>query len=419
MSELNYIDLFAGAGGLSEGFINAGFKPIAHIEVDTSACYTLKTRAAYHYLKSNNQYDIYTAYLRKEISRDKLYSYIPDEVLGTVINLSIGAKHNPSIHRKIKKNIQSKEIDVLVGGPPCQAYSLIGRATSKDNMASDKRNYLYIHYAKYLEKYKPKMFVFENVLGLRSAKDGHYLRNMENLFFKKGYEMKLHVVNAKDFGVLQNRKRVIITGWRTGFLNTAPDLSANYEATYEVKDLFADLPELQAGEGIDKYSEYKSPTNNYLEQYCIRNGINILTQHVARPHTDADKEIYRRTVEKWNDNRERLNYNDLPERLKTHKNRKSFLDRFKVVAADKPHSHTVIAHISKDGHYYIHPDIQQNRSITVREAARLQSFPDDYYFEGITEGKNRTAAFRQIGNAVPPLMAYEIANKIKELLCLK
>jgi site-specific DNA-cytosine methylase len=130
----------------------------------------------------------------------------------------------------------------------------------------------------------------------------------------------------------------------------------------------------------------------YLEQFELRNGIDILTQHVARPHRELDKEIYKEAVRKWNLKKERLNYNDLPERLKTHNNRSSFFDRFKVVAADFPYSQTVVAHIAKDGHYYIHADINQNRSISVREAARLQSFPDDYYFEGEKEGANRTAA---------------------------
>jgi DNA (cytosine-5)-methyltransferase 1 len=137
---------------------------------------------------------------------------------------------------------------------------------------------------------------------------------------------------------------------------------------------------------------------------------------MSRPHSDQDKAIYRIAVEKWNKNKERLNYNDLPEELKTHRNRNSFFDRFKVVAANESYSQTVVAHIAKDGHYFIHPDIEQNRSISVREAARLQSFPDDYYFEGVKEEANRTAAFRQIGNAVPPLMAQKIAEKIKEML---
>jgi DNA (cytosine-5)-methyltransferase 1 len=141
-----------------------------------------------------------------------------------------------------------------------------------------------------------------------------------------------------------------------------------------------------------------------------------LTQHIARPHTEQDKRIYRIAVDKWNNKGQRLDYNDLPEVLKTHKNRHSFYDRFKIVAQDLNYSQTVVAHIAKDGHYYIHPDKMQNRSISVREAARLQSFPDDYYFEGVKESSNRTAAFKQIGNAVPTLMAQEIASKLKDLL---
>lgn len=137
-----------------------------------------------------------------------------------------------------------------------------------------------------------------------------------------------------------------------------------------------------------------------------------MTQHVARPHTEQDKEIYRIAVEKLQ-NGERLNYTALPKRLRTHKNEHSFFDRFKVVDAKAAAAQTVVAHIAKDGHYYIHPDIKQNRSLTVREAARLQSFADDFYFEGVKERKNRTAAFKQVGNAVPPLMANEIAKKLK------
>jgi DNA (cytosine-5)-methyltransferase 1 len=415
-NKLTFIDLFAGAGGLSEGFIRAGYSPIAHVEMDEAASFTLKTRAAYHFLKENNQFDIYKAYLKNEINRTTLYSHIPVDILNSVINLPIGGENNPKIHQTIETQLNGREVDLIIGGPPCQAYSLVGRARRSDSMEGDPRNYLYIQYAKYLEKYKPKMFVFENVLGLKSAGKGIYLRNMENLFEKKGYAMKLFTVEANNFGVLQNRKRVIIIGWKKEYEITLPDLEAIRPRTqHTVKELLQDLPVLQAGEGYDKYCHYKgTATTKYLNDTGIRNGIDILTQHVARPHTEQDKEIYRIAVEQLLKG-ERLNYTTLPKRLRTHQNQHSFLDRFKVVDAQAAFSQTVVAHIAKDGHYYIHPDIQQNRSITVREAARLQSFPDDFYFEGVKEGKNRTAAFKQIGNAVPPLMGRTIAQELKEL----
>lgn len=414
---MNYIDLFAGAGGLSEGFIREGFTPVAHVEMDEAASFSLQTRVAYHYLKEHD-YGKYVSYLKGDITRSALYDDIPQELLDSVINLPIGGEYNARIHKRIEKLTGQKKVDLIIGGPPCQAYSIAGRARSKNGMQGDPRNYLYIQYAGYLEKYRPKMFVFENVLGLKSAKGGIYLSHMENLFDKKGYEMKLFTIEANKFGVLQNRKRVIIIGWQKGLSPDLPDLEAiDLSSSYKVKDLLSDLPPLKAGEGVDKYSNYCSGrVNDYLKDAHIRNGINVLTHHISRPHTDQDKKIYKIAVKKWVEDGERLNYNDLPEELKSHKNRDSFCDRFKVVAEDLGYSQTVVAHIAKDGHYYIHPDIQQNRSITVREAARLQSFPDDYYFEGVKEIGSRTAAFKQIGNAVPPLMAYEIAKIIKKVL---
>ena len=413
----NFIDLFAGAGGLSEGFIQAGFEPIAHVEIEKSACNTLKTRAAYHYLKSNKKYKIYISYLKGEITRDELYKSVPNEILEAVINAPIGNENNKTIQNQIDKCLGTQKVDLIIGGPPCQAYSLVGRSRSKTKMEGDPRNYLFIQYAEYLERYKPKMFVFENVLGLKSAKGGHYLEEMEKIFNKKGYQIKLHTLEARSFGVLQNRKRIIILGWQKNQKINITNLEKIViKCNYLVKDLLNDLPVIKAGGGADRFLKYKTETTEYLKSHALRNGIDILTQHVARPHREQDKEIYKIAVHKWENKQERLNYNDLPERLKTHQNRTSFFDRFKVVAADLPYSQTVVAHISKDGHYYIHPDIKQNRSISVREAARLQSFPDDYYFEGEREGANRTAAFKQIGNAVPPLMAKAIAEKIKEIL---
>jgi len=411
--KLTFIDLFAGAGGLSEGFIRAGYEPIAHVEMDKAACYTLKTRIAYHYLKANKQFEVYKAYLKNEISRDELYKQVPAELLNSVINLPIGGDFNSKIHTIIEEQLKGRKVDLIIGGPPCQAYSLVGRARSKNGMKGDHRNYLYVQYAKYLEKYTPKMFVFENVIGLKSAGAGVYLKNMEKLFLKKGYKMTPFTVEANNFGVLQNRKRVIIIGWQKDLNPHLPNLEKIRAHTkFTVKELLVDLPIIHAGEGVDRYTTYSKPTTQYLSISGIRNGINILTQHIARPHTEQDKEIYRIAVTQLH-NGERLNYTALPRRLKTHKNQHSFFDRFKVVDDSAAFAQTVVAHIAKDGHYYIHPDIKQNRSLTVREAARLQSFPDDFYFEGVKEAKNRTAAFKQIGNAVPPLMAYSIAKTIK------
>jgi DNA (cytosine-5)-methyltransferase 1 len=413
---MRYIDLFAGAGGFSEGFKRAGFKSIAHVEVDAAACFTLKTRLAYYYLIENNKTDIYVQYLKGTISREQLYSFIPSNIFDSVINLSIGDKNNSKIFDTISMLKGNSDIDVIVGGPPCQAYSLVGRARDKNGMKGDPRNYLYIQYGRFLKKYTPKLFVFENVIGLLSAEKGKYFTNIKRCFNRLGYTVKPFIVNANQFGVLQNRKRVIIIGWQEDLHLSIDKLADQVSLNYEVKSIFKDLPKINAGGGVDKFVTYTSKINDYLHFAKIRNGIDVLTQHISRPHTEQDKEIYRMTVEKWKRNHERLTYNDLPERLQSHNNRKSFLDRFKVVADNMLWSQTVVAHIAKDGHYYIHPDIKQNRSISIREAARLQSFPDDYYFEGVKEGRNRTSAFRQIGNAVPPLMIENIAASIKQLL---
>jgi len=417
MSKLTYIDLFAGAGGLSEGFKKSDFEPLAHVEIMEAAAFTLKTRAAYHHLKENNLSSKYESYLKDYISREELYSDIPQEILNSVINEPIGKETNDKIFKKIDHILSgSKEVDLIIGGPPCQAYSVAGRARSATKMQGDPRNYLYVQYAEYLERYQPKMFVFENVLGLKSAGGGIYLKNMEKLFKKKGYSIHLFHVNARQFGVLQNRRRIVIIGWKNDFIPNLPDLD-NYDSGLKsnVESIFSDLPFLNSGGGRNKFDRYASSSNHYLKESHIRNGIDIITQHVSRPNTTQDLTIYRIAVDKWNSNQERLKYSDLPSSLQSHKNLSSFGDRFKVVAEDLEYSQTVVAHIAKDGHYYIHPDINQNRSLTVREAARLQSFADDFYFEGSSNRGQRTAAFTQIGNAVPTLMAENIAKQIKNI----
>lgn len=407
---LTYIDIFAGAGGLSEGFQQNGFYPVAHVEMKREACLTLKTRCAYHYLKENDELDIYKKYLRKEISREELYSHIPQSILSTVLNETMSETEMPRLYDQIDSLMMGQvvdHIDVLVGGPPCQAYSLVGRARSDTRMEGDPRNYLYTLYCEVLEKYKPKAFVFENVPGLLTAKQGTYFADMQNRFRLAGYKLDHRVLNAKDYGVLQNRRRVILIGWREDLGFDYPDIPKVSEK-YSVNEMLKDLPSIQPGE---KNNNYSSDATEYLKNSGIRTDDDILTWHEARPNLERDRQIYRWAIEAWEKDHARLKYTDLPEELCTHKNRTSFLDRFKVVAKDEEYTQTMVAHISKDGHYYIHPDICQARSISVREAARIQSFPDNYYFEG-----GRTAAYLQIGNAVPPLMASAIAKQIKKQL---
>ncbi|MBD5534894.1 MAG: DNA cytosine methyltransferase [Lachnospiraceae bacterium] len=416
-SSVNFIDLFAGAGGLSEGFIQAGFNPIAHIEMNAMAAATLETRAAYHYMKKHKPLmRWYYEYERGNITREKLFQYIPDEVTKTIINAEMSPENIAGIFRQIDDIMQEdnvKKVNVIVGGPPCQAYSLVGRAQSSHMlvpMSEDPRNELYKMYARFLKKYQPDIFVFENVEGLKTARKGASFKNLQAQLRRVGYVIECHEQNAVDFGVLQNRRRLIIIGWRKGTNHHYP-VFEKLQSKALVNDLLSDLPVLQRGGQEFTYRVPYVQASRYVKDNQLRTHNDVLTHHVARNNTPRDVEIYRRTIEAWNDDHRRLKYSELPDELKTHRNQTSFADRFKVVEGDCTSCHTVLAHLSKDGHYFIHPDINQCRSISVREAARLQTFPDSYYFEG-----NRTSQYVQIGNAVPPIMARRIAEEIRMMV---
>lgn len=414
---MNYIDIFAGAGGLSEGFTKQGFEAVAHIEMNSDAVKTLQTRACYYYLKEHNNLTPYYEYEKGHISREELYALVPRSFIDSVLCETISEKSINGIFVKVDNLLQANpawnnEVDLVIGGPPCQAYSLVGRAikSAKDRLIketeikADPRNFLYKLYCRFLKKYKPKMFVFENVPGLLTAENGKYFRNMKAYLKRVGYVIEWREINANIFGVLQNRKRIIIIGWRKGTNHHYPNFQP-IQHNYLVNDILRDLPIIQAGGKNNRYR--RIPPSQYLTDFEIRNNEDVLTWHIARSHIDRDKEIYRRVIQAWNNGHQRLSYPNLPEELRTHKNISSFLDRFKIIEGDTAACHTMMAHISKDGHYFIHPDIHQARSITVREAARIQSFPDNYYFEG-----SRTAAFTQIGNAVPPLLSEAIAREL-------
>ena len=408
----NFIDLFAGAGGLSEGFISQGdYVPVAHVEMNRYASETLKTRACYYYLDENNMLDIYHDYLTGQISRDQLYASVPDGLLDTIINKEISSSNINEIFGAIDEIVNTHtlgEIDLIIGGPPCQAYSLMGRAVDAKNMQKDPRNYLYKQYIKFLNHYRPKAFVFENVPGIVTAGKGERFKRIIGAFRTAGYNVEYNILDAYDYGVLQQRRRMIIFGWRNDLQYHYPfPPVVNYNVT--VNTLFRDLAPLTPGEERNRYTPGR--TSRYLRETGIRKPGDILTLHMCRIHNQNDLDIYHHVIEAWNNGHNRLKYYDLPEALRTRQNETSFVDRYKVVAGDMPYSHTMIAHIAKDGHYFIHPDINQCRSISVREAARIQSFPDDFYFEG-----PRSAKFTQIGNAVPPLMAQALAEEIAQML---
>jgi len=417
------LDLFSGAGGLSEGFFRVGAKFVGHVESDRYACETLKSRTAYWNLKKDNNLVIYEKYLLKEITRDELWDIAKVNESKDVINAEISDKTFNSIIVRIEENLKekkAKKVDIIIGGPPCQAYSVVGRARMKESVECDPRNFLYQYYVRFLERFKPRMFVFENVPGLRSAGGGRYFIDLKYALDRAGYHIELEELIASDYGVLQNRKRIIIIGWKKDKRRkyyTYPEFEKIDISKFLVADLLDDLPKTTPNAKVEGRDKYILPTNEYLQISDIREkNFNILTQHETRPHNTRDLEIYKEAINLWNNDKKRLCYKELAKRrpeLITHKNTSSFTNRYNVVKADINTSHTVLAHIAMDGHYYIHPDIKQLRSLSIREASRLQSFPDNFYFEG-----PRTAVFRQIGNAVPPKMAEQIAKKIKEILKL-
>jgi len=411
--KLTFIDLFAGAGGLSEGFLSNGFSPLAHIEMNPDACATLKTRAAYYSLKANGHISSYNDYLSGKITREQMYQQIPFEELNNTVCCCMGKDNEQTLISHIKKTNGGISIDVVIGGPPCQAYSLVGRARQGESVVNDPRNFLYEIYFDFIKALKPKIFVFENVSGLRTAGGGKYLKDIMSKAKELGYHVTFKTLNSHDYGVLQNRNRVIILGSKNStnekaFWSSMETISMqrkNEFKTFIVNDLLLDLPSLKPGGSAN---EYKTVPSEYLLKSGIRNDMSTpLTFHLTRSIRPDDRHIYRIAIRKWLKGK-RLLYTDLPDKYQHHKNKTSFLDRFKVVEGNLNASHTMVAHIAKDGHYFIHPDLKQARSLSVREAARIQSFPDNYYFEG-----SRTAIFTQIGNAVPPILSDAIAKSVK------
>jgi DNA (cytosine-5)-methyltransferase 1 len=316
-----------------------------------------------------------------------------------------------------------------------QPYSLVGRARDPNRMELDSRNFLYEHYLEILDYFQPDFFVFENVPGLVTARvKGEKIFSKLQEDFRKispSYEIapsfdeyskrpREYILDSTTYGIPQKRKRVVFIGYKESLLSESPSINNVFRkilklkpseyADYKVSDAIGDLPSLKPGEGSDGW--FGKYLNDTLTPYQkkMRKGSPGILNHRARTHMKSDLERYRFFIEHHLNGNKAATLIDLmrerPDLTPAHNHLDKFLDRFKVQRWSQPSS-TITAHICKDGHYYIHPDINQCRSFTVREAARCQSFPDNFKFEG-----PRTEQFRQVGNAVPPILAGVIARFI-------
>ncbi len=398
--KLRTIDLFAGCGGLTEGFEMSGaFSTIGIVEWEKSALKTLVHRMKTKWKKD----DAESSSLLFDMQRtnDLLEGWTEDKKYGT----------HEGLRKLVKKS--GKAVDVIVGGPPCQAYSIAGRVRDQDGMKNDYRNYLFETYLKVVREFQPKAFVFENVLGLLSANpEGIPIPELiRNAFKEIGYEIisDLHeaIVDASEFGIPQVRKRLVIIGLRkNAFEDDSQDILLDFYnnilPTYKTKmktvaDAISDLPKMKVSKKMNVSHEVV--------------GENTALNHNPRYHNPRDVEIFEELATDLTRKSRKYKTIDDLKKLYTEKTGKtSSIHKYYVLESDKP-SNTIVAHLHKDGLRHIHPDPKQARSITVREAARLQTFPDDFEFLGSMGDQ-----YKMIGNAVPPLLAKAVALSLKAVL---
>ncbi len=521
---IKIIDVFSGPGGLGEGFTSFKddndthpFKIAVSIEKDASAHRTLKLRSFFRQF-SGNAPEEYYAFLKGELEKtpeEALYK-IPEFSEQTnaaereALQLELG-KNNRTINKKIEESLGSDEC-ILIGGPPCQAYSLAGRSRNMGNKEynpnDDHRNFLYKEYLKIIAQFQPMVFVMENVKGMLSAKiDGEYIyesifadlhdpckatkvkpkRNLSESKYKiyslvtpnddeKKLKAKDYIIRSEFYGIPQRRHRVILLGIREDLANKWNDtLLLKKQPLTPISDIIKDLPKLRSGLSKEKNTNANwlqtikaqsdlsikvlenGSLNNMAEELMnisgafsiptfeqggnlglTRNGKmsntnfhswfyddelgEYICNHETRGHITRDLQRYL-FCSMWAKVSHKENWKSLTPKssdyptkfIPKHKNFKSgkFADRFRVQPWSIPAT-TITSHISKDGHYYIHPDPLQCRSFTVREAARIQTFPDNYFFVG-----SRTQQYVQVGNAVPPYLATKIAETVFTLLKTK
>lgn len=500
------VDVFAGPGGLGEGFSSllrgssdAYFQSVVSIEQDQFAHRTLLLRHFLKAFKGNELPDDYYRYLKREITIEELYRLHPLEKAHadqSAIKVSLGPENHNFVRGVIAERLNNTRKWALVGGPPCQAYSLVGRSRmmADPKFEKDERHFLYREYLRIIIDHAPPVFVMENVKGLLSAKvNGDLVINriISDLSAPKdalgmssnglGYKLyslsederpgeevdpRMFLVRAEDYGVPQARHRMFIVGVRNDLDVQPTKLSPHKPPT--LRQTIGNMPKIRSGvsRGPDSYPEWRKEIegldpsaigrelagqsyteglvslmeNDFLQplgelekasrRYPARSQyshdaldalyddrLTVLDSHEARSHMPSDLRRYAFAASFAAVTGKSPKLADFPSSLlPNHANvedgraGKMFSDRFRVQLPGQP-STTVTSHISKDGHYFIHYDPRQCRSLTVREAARLQTFPDNYRFEG-----PRTSQYHQVGNAVPPYLARQIAAIIGEVL---
>lgn len=405
-----FIDLFAGCGGLSEGFLmTEKFEGLAHVEWESPMVDTLRQRLIdkWKHTEENAQKRVIKFDVQK--TEELIHGNWSNETK----KLYEKENHPDIVNGGLKALVNGKTVDLIIGGPPCQAYSIAGRAQSPTGMKDDYRNYLFESFVRIVAYFKPKAFVFENVPGLLSACPGDkpVRERIYEAFKEIGYgirtpeTLKDSVYCAEDYDVPQKRNRIIIIGT---YNNSGIDLEDFYRSLTEhksrgkhktVRDAIGDLPKLYPMDEVIKVGR-----NNVSHKQREGEFVNL---HIPRYHGARDQKLFaewlRNDMNTYSQEAKKKFYTKITGHTSNH-------IKYRNLEWNKP-SPTIVAHLHKDGYMFIHPDIEQLRTITIREAALLQSFPLDYEFVA-----SNPYCYKMIGNAVPVLFAKGIAEAMYNVL---